>query len=104
MTANLTGNKPVRAEQYAFLEGVMWVAGHMREGARRVRDDVRGVVEVEGKPPVEAIIKSGNPEFAKQLVELADTIEQEGLNEAVMRYPSFDPLPPAAKSGETSGF
>lgn len=93
-----------RAEQYAFLEGVMWVAGHMREAARRVRDDVRGMVEVEGKPPVEAIIKSGNPEFARQLTELADTIEQCGLAEAAKRYPNFDPLPEPMKAGESSGF
>ena len=94
----------VRAEQLAFLEGVMWVASHMHEASRRIRDDQRGMIEVDGKPPVEAIIKSGNPAFAEQLVELANTIAQEGLIEAVMRYPNFDPLPKPMKAGESSGF
>ena len=99
MTANLT-----RSEQTAFLEGVAWISGHLIEAARRIRDDQRGTVEVEGKPPVEAIVKSGNPAFAKILTELADVLLQEGILEAVKRYPNFDPLPKAMKAGESSGF
>ena len=99
MTADLT-----RSEQHAFLEGIGWVAAHLYEAARRVRDDKRGMIEVEGKPSVEAIIKPGDPAFAEQLTELADSIMQGGLEEAVRRYPKFDPLPKAAKGGQTSGF
>jgi hypothetical protein len=115
MTADLTKNilgKEVkipqdnvseRAETVAFLEGVMWVVAHLYEASRRVRDDQRGTVEVEGKPPIEVITESGNPQFAKQLVELAETISQCGLEEAHKRFQKFDPIPEPSKRGESTG-
>lgn len=94
----------MRTEQLAFLSGVMWVIEHLYEAARRVRDDKRGTVEVEGKLPIEVITKSGDPRYADALNELADTLAQESLVEARKLYPNFEPLPTPAKGGETSGF
>jgi hypothetical protein len=117
MTADLTKNVlsgkevkvpqddvSVRGEKLAFMEGVCWVTAQLFESARRIRPDQRGTVTVDGKPPVEAILKSGNPAFAAHLEALAETIEIEGFKEAQKRFPNFEPTPEPMKRGESTGF
>lgn len=97
-------NERTRPERLAFMEGVCWVTSHIFETARRVAPDQRGIVEVDGKAPIEAILKSGNPAFASHLMRLAELIEVAGHSESKKRFPDFDPLPPAKKAGESCGF
>ena len=94
----------VRGEKLAFMEGVCWATAHMYEAARRIEPDRRGTVEVEGKPSVEVITKSGQPTFAQKLRELAEVLEVEGWKEARIRWPNFDPSPAPMKAGQSSGF
>lgn len=97
-------NVEIRGERLAFMEGVCWVTAHLFEAGRRVENDQRGVIKVEGKPNVEAVLKSGNPAFAKLLREMAETIEVEGFKEAHKRFPNFDPSPAPMRAGQSSGF
>lgn len=116
MAANLTRNTlgpklklpqddvSERAETTSFLEGVCWVTGHLREAAMRVGTDKRGLIEVEGKSPIEAVIRMGSPAFAVMFKELAEVLEQEAFKEAHKRYPKFDRTPEPSKAGESTGF
>lgn len=74
-----------RAETVAFLEGVTWVTGAMREAALRVDPS-----------------KHGAKAEIKYLRDIAEVIEQGMFGEAVKRYPKFDPLPKPMKSGEST--
>lgn len=76
-----------RAETTAFLEGVAWVTGAMREAAMRVDPSKHGAMSE-----------------IQYLRDIAEIIEAGMFVEAHKRYPKFDPLPRAMKAGESSGF
>lgn len=60
-----------------FLLGVTWCTTALRLAANRVELDQRGTVQNGERIAINAIVKSGNVRFARQLRELADVLDHE---------------------------